>query len=60
MLCHLRDSDRDVYLPRLARFLAEGAFVRGVDMTGWERERRYREPRDPTRSRSGVIRGAAR
>src|SRR5439155_545487 len=44
VLCHLRDSDRDVCVPRLARVLAEdGVSVDDVDMAGWEHARRYGE-----------------
>jgi len=44
VVCHLRDSDRDVLVPRLTRFLAESRpWFDNVDMTGWDRERRYLE-----------------
>jgi carbonic anhydrase/acetyltransferase-like protein (isoleucine patch superfamily) len=43
VLCHLRDADRDVCVPRLARVLAEdGIAVDDVDMAGWEDARGYR------------------
>jgi len=49
VVCHLRDSDRDVLVPRLDRFLTEPEpRFDNVDMTGWDRERRYRE-QDPMR-----------
>ncbi len=44
VLCHLRDADADVYLPRLERLLTESQpLVEDVDMTGWDQVRRYRE-----------------
>jgi hypothetical protein len=43
-LCHLRDADRDVFLPRLERMLAErNSVFPDVDMTGWETSRAYGE-----------------
>ncbi|MBI5711074.1 MAG: DinB family protein [Candidatus Eisenbacteria bacterium] len=46
-LCHLRDADRDVFLPRLERLLSEERpEIPDVDMTGWESARRYHE-QDP-------------
>ena len=42
VVCHLRDSDRDVLVPRLARFLAEvEPHFEGVDLTALERIRTY-------------------
>ncbi len=42
VLCHVRDSDRDVLVPRLARFVAEPEpFFDNIDMTGWDRDRSY-------------------
>jgi carbonic anhydrase/acetyltransferase-like protein (isoleucine patch superfamily) len=44
VLCHLRDADRDVYVPRLERMLGETPLVvEDVDMTGWDAQRNYRE-----------------
>jgi carbonic anhydrase/acetyltransferase-like protein (isoleucine patch superfamily) len=44
VLCHLRDADRDVYLPRLERMLERRTVeTPDVDMTGWETTRRYDE-----------------
>jgi len=45
VLCHLRDADLEVYLPRLERLLAAAAppDLPDVDMTRWDVERRYRE-----------------
>jgi carbonic anhydrase/acetyltransferase-like protein (isoleucine patch superfamily) len=44
VLCHLRDADVEVYLPRLERVLTEKQpEVPDVDMTGWDGARRYRE-----------------
>ena len=43
-LCHLRDADRDVFLPRLGRMLAErNPEIPDVDMSGWESARAYDE-----------------
>jgi carbonic anhydrase/acetyltransferase-like protein (isoleucine patch superfamily) len=43
-LCHLRDADRDVFLPRLGRMLAErNPEIPDVDMTGWESARAYNQ-----------------
>lgn len=42
VLCHLRDADRDVYLPRLDRMLAETQpEIPDVDMRGWDQSRAY-------------------
>jgi hypothetical protein len=44
VLCHLRDAETEVYVPRLERVLTEKQpDVPDVDMTGWESARRYRE-----------------
>jgi uncharacterized damage-inducible protein DinB len=44
VLCHLRDADADVFLPRLERMLANRkSALPDVDMTGWEIRRGYRE-----------------
>jgi len=44
VLCHLRDADRDVYVPRLERMLAESpVLVEDIDMTGWDAQRSYRD-----------------
>jgi len=50
VLCHLRDCDREIFLPRLERFLSEShpAFPDG-DLGGWEEKHRYRE-QDPARA----------
>jgi len=46
VLCHLRDSDRDVLLPRLERMLTERhPMIPDVSMRGWEAERAYRDER---------------
>ncbi|HEY2955976.1 MAG TPA: DinB family protein [Candidatus Eisenbacteria bacterium] len=43
-LCHLRDADADIFLPRLERVLSEERpEVPDVDMTAWESTRRYRD-----------------
>ena len=50
-LCHLRDADRDVFLPRLERMLAErNPEIPDLDMTGWETARAYDQ-----RSPAGVL-----
>jgi carbonic anhydrase/acetyltransferase-like protein (isoleucine patch superfamily) len=46
-LCHLRDADREVFLPRLGRMLGErDPEIPDVDMTGWETARAY-DAQDP-------------
>jgi carbonic anhydrase/acetyltransferase-like protein (isoleucine patch superfamily) len=43
VLCHLRDTDRDVLVPRLERMLTEDRpAIPYVDMEGWAAERAYR------------------
>lgn len=42
ILCHLRDVDREVNLPRLEKILAEeNPFLPGMDTDSWARERDY-------------------
>ena len=44
VLCHLRDADLDVYLPRLGALLREHPVaVSDVDLRGWDLARHYRE-----------------
>jgi len=44
VLCHLRDTEVEVWLPRLERMLAEpNPGIPDVDMEGWETARRYQE-----------------
>jgi carbonic anhydrase/acetyltransferase-like protein (isoleucine patch superfamily) len=44
VLCHLRDADRDVYLPRLVRLLEQSPIeVEDISLEGWAEARRYRE-----------------
>ena len=44
VVCHLRDTDHEVFLPRLERMLAEALpQVPNVDMEGWDQARGYRE-----------------
>ena len=44
VLCHVRDADREVLLPRIERLLAEERpEFPDVDMSGWDASRRYRE-----------------
>ncbi len=65
VLCHVRDSDRDVLVPRLARMLADtgsepGLWIENIDMTGWERERHYAaETPEPVLAAWGDARAAA-
>jgi carbonic anhydrase/acetyltransferase-like protein (isoleucine patch superfamily) len=43
VLCHLRDTDRDVFVPRLERMLTETRpALPDVDMRGWDARREYR------------------
>lgn len=43
VLCHLRDTDRDVLVPRLERMLRETRpAIANVDMRGWDAQRGYR------------------
>ena len=43
VLCHLRDTDRDVFVPRLERMLTEEQpAIEDVDMGGWDARRAYR------------------
>ena len=43
VVCHLRDAEREVYLPRLARILEEEVpDVADVDLRGWDEARGYR------------------
>jgi FMN phosphatase YigB (HAD superfamily) len=42
ILCHLRDVEREVSLPRIQKVLAEeNPFIAGEDTDRWARERRY-------------------
>jgi FMN phosphatase YigB (HAD superfamily) len=46
-LCHLRDVDREVFLPRIEKVLTEtNAMVSGVIADAWAEERKYRQ-QDP-------------
>jgi len=46
VVCHVRDSDRDVLVPRLARFVAESEpYFEDIDVTGWNRARGYLDER---------------
>ena len=48
VLCHLRDADREVYLPRVDRMLRTSPVdVADVDMSGWDRARGYAETSPP-------------
>lgn len=43
VVCHLRDTDREVYVPRLERMLREESpLIADVDMRGWDTQRAYR------------------
>ncbi len=47
ILCHLRDTEREVHQPRFKRLLAEPSpFLSAVDSDQWADERRYRD-QDP-------------
>jgi len=62
VLCHLRDADCDVLVPRLGQMLAEdGARIENVDMTDWLSARAY-AAQDPDaalatwrRARAGAV-----
>lgn len=42
ILCHLRDSDREINLPRVAKIMAEALpFITPVDADAWSAEREY-------------------
>jgi FMN phosphatase YigB (HAD superfamily) len=42
IICHLRDSDREINLPRLERvFTEENAFIAGVNADAWSATRSY-------------------
>jgi FMN phosphatase YigB (HAD superfamily) len=42
ILCHLRDGDREVHLPRLIKVLEEqNPFLPGIDTDPWAEERQY-------------------
>jgi carbonic anhydrase/acetyltransferase-like protein (isoleucine patch superfamily) len=44
VLCHLRDAEVEVWVPRLERMLTETTpEIPDADMTGWETARRYNE-----------------
>jgi carbonic anhydrase/acetyltransferase-like protein (isoleucine patch superfamily) len=48
IVCHLRDSDRDVLTPRLERLLdEERPVIADVDMRGWDTARAYRSESAP-------------
>jgi FMN phosphatase YigB (HAD superfamily) len=43
IICHLRDVDREVYLPRIKSVLTEdNPFLPGIDSDRWAEERNYR------------------
>lgn len=43
VVCHLRDTDREVYVPRLERMLEEERpVIADVDMSGWDTRGAYR------------------
>jgi len=43
VLCHLRDTDREVFVPRLERMLTEDhPAIENVNMEGWDAQRAYR------------------
>lgn len=48
IICHLRDSDREIHLPRMERILAEeNVFVSAVNADIWSETRRYCEEDGP-------------
>ena len=48
VICHLRDSDREIHLPRMERILAEqNVFVSAVNADEWSETRRYCEEDGP-------------
>jgi FMN phosphatase YigB (HAD superfamily) len=63
IICHLRDSDREIHLPRMERILNEqNVFVSAVNADAWSETRRYCEEDGPlalqgfTESRIELIR----
>jgi len=53
IVCHLRDVDREVNLPRLTRILAEdNPFLSAIDTDAWIQERRYASE-DPVQAVQG-------
>lgn len=44
ILCHLRDVDQEIYLPRIHSILSEdNPFIEAIDADRWAVERRYKE-----------------
>jgi carbonic anhydrase/acetyltransferase-like protein (isoleucine patch superfamily) len=44
VVCHLRDADREIFLPRIDRLLTEECpRIEYADMSGWGDERHYRD-----------------
>jgi FMN phosphatase YigB (HAD superfamily) len=42
VLCHLRDVEREVFLPRFTKIIAENnPFIQGIDSDPWAQERQY-------------------
>jgi hypothetical protein len=42
VLCHLRDVEREVFLPRFTKIIAEeNPFIPGIDSDAWAQERQY-------------------
>ncbi len=60
VLCHLRDTDRDVFVPRLERMLTEEQpAIADVDTQGWDAQRAYRSESPRAAHRAwGAARGA--
>lgn len=48
ILCHLRDNDREVYLPRIEKVIAEESpFLPGINTDTWADERNYLSQNGP-------------
>jgi len=44
ILCHLRDVDQEIYLPRIKSILAENnPFIEAIDADQWAEERKYKQ-----------------
>jgi FMN phosphatase YigB (HAD superfamily) len=44
ILCHLRDVDQEIYLPRIKSILSENnPFIEAIDAHQWEEERKYKQ-----------------
>jgi len=44
VICHLRDVDNEIYLPRIKKILStENSFIEAIDADKWAEERKYHE-----------------